>query len=179
VNVRSWPPPTATSARCRTTASSATTSTSGSGWWRSACRRSGRAARTCWSWRTSSAEALPRPQQASARAHPRRPARPSFEHPWPGNVRELENAIERAVILSDGGQLTPDLLAIDGRARGATDGWRRRCRLGCPHRVLPTLRPGAPGPPLGDGDREAARHQSQGALGEARPARNPAEQATA
>jgi DNA-binding NtrC family response regulator len=35
-------------------------------------------------------------------------------------VRELENAIERAVILSDGGQLTPDLLAIDGpRPAGA------------------------------------------------------------
>ena len=32
---------------------------------------------------------------------------------WPGNVRELENAIERAVILCDGGEITPDLLAID------------------------------------------------------------------
>jgi hypothetical protein len=34
-------------------------------------------------------------------------------HPWPGNVRELENAIERAVILSDGTEVTADLLAID------------------------------------------------------------------
>ena len=36
-----------------------------------------------------------------------------FAHEWPGNVREMENAIERAVILCDGGQITPDLLAID------------------------------------------------------------------
>ena len=36
-----------------------------------------------------------------------------FAHEWPGNVREMENAIERAVILSDGGEITPDLLAID------------------------------------------------------------------
>ncbi len=31
---------------------------------------------------------------------------------WPGNVRELENAIERAVILSDGNEISADQLAL-------------------------------------------------------------------
>ena len=34
-------------------------------------------------------------------------------HRWPGNVRELENAIERAVILSDGHEITPELLGVE------------------------------------------------------------------
>ena len=34
-------------------------------------------------------------------------------YPWPGHVRELENAIERAVILSEATELTSELLAID------------------------------------------------------------------
>ena len=29
-------------------------------------------------------------------------------HPWPGNVRELRNAIERAILMSDGGLITHD-----------------------------------------------------------------------
>jgi transcriptional regulator with PAS, ATPase and Fis domain len=29
-------------------------------------------------------------------------------HPWPGNVRELKNVVERAVLLSEGEQLTPE-----------------------------------------------------------------------
>ena len=32
---------------------------------------------------------------------------------WPGNVRELENAVERAVILSESNQISADLLGID------------------------------------------------------------------
>ncbi|MGH9462854.1 MAG: sigma 54-interacting transcriptional regulator [Vicinamibacteria bacterium] len=31
-------------------------------------------------------------------------------YPWPGNVRELRNAIERAILLCDGGLITPDHL---------------------------------------------------------------------
>lgn len=32
---------------------------------------------------------------------------------WPGNIRELENAIERAVILAETQEISPDLMAID------------------------------------------------------------------
>ena len=39
-----------------------------------------------------------------------------MDHSWPGNVRELENAMERAVVLSRGIQITPDLLP--GQLRG-------------------------------------------------------------
>ncbi|HEY7841768.1 MAG TPA: helix-turn-helix domain-containing protein, partial [Gammaproteobacteria bacterium] len=33
-------------------------------------------------------------------------------YPWPGNVRELKHMIERAVLLSGGADLTPELLAL-------------------------------------------------------------------
>ena len=35
------------------------------------------------------------------------------EYDWPGNVRELENAIERALILCEGSEITPDLLNLE------------------------------------------------------------------
>jgi len=33
-------------------------------------------------------------------------------HPWKGNVRELANCMERAAILAEGGEITPDLLGM-------------------------------------------------------------------
>ena len=39
-----------------------------------------------------------------------------LDYPWPGNVRELMNAIERAVVLSDGALLAPALLPEELRA---------------------------------------------------------------
>lgn len=38
-----------------------------------------------------------------------------LRYPWPGNVRELENAIERAVVLSQSDEFTYDLLPIQIR----------------------------------------------------------------
>ncbi|HEV7784718.1 MAG TPA: sigma-54 dependent transcriptional regulator [Thermoanaerobaculia bacterium] len=40
-----------------------------------------------------------------------------LDHHWPGNVRELENAIERAVVLSTGEELTEELLPSSVRQR--------------------------------------------------------------
>jgi DNA-binding NtrC family response regulator len=39
---------------------------------------------------------------------------------WPGNVRELENAIERAAILAEGGEIDTDLLGLDLPPRSST-----------------------------------------------------------
>ena len=36
-----------------------------------------------------------------------------LEHPWPGNVRELDNAIQRALILQQGGVILPEDLCLN------------------------------------------------------------------
>lgn len=43
------------------------------------------------------------------------------QYSWPGNVRELENAIERAVILCEGGEISAELLGIDIELAGLDD----------------------------------------------------------
>jgi DNA-binding NtrC family response regulator len=46
--------------------------------------------------------------------------RPLLGYSWPGNVRELENVIERAVVLSSGSQIGPELLPDQITGRGTT-----------------------------------------------------------
>ena len=43
------------------------------------------------------------------------------QHDWKGNIRELKNVIERAVILADTNELTPDLLPFGGPGGLTTD----------------------------------------------------------
>ncbi|MGW8314660.1 MAG: sigma-54-dependent transcriptional regulator [Bacteroidales bacterium] len=43
-----------------------------------------------------------------------------MEHSWPGNIRELEHVIEKAVILSDGSQMTPEDLFSGGSGNAGT-----------------------------------------------------------
>jgi DNA-binding response OmpR family regulator len=122
-------------------------------------------------------EALPPPQQAASGAHRRGPT---------GDLRsslagKRPRAGERHRARRHPQRQRADHPRSPGHRRaasaGSDDGWGRGRRLGRAHRVLPALRPRAPGSPLGNGDREAARHQQEGALGEACPAGNPAEQA--
>ena len=43
-----------------------------------------------------------------------------MNYAWPGNVRELENVIERAVVLSSGPDIGPDLLPDQLARRGTS-----------------------------------------------------------
>src|SRR3954451_17043173 len=45
--------------------------------------------------------------------------RPLLSYSWPGNVRELENVVERAVVLSSGSEIGPELLPDHIAGRGS------------------------------------------------------------
>src|SRR5690606_34761615 len=65
------------------------------------------------------------------------------EYSWPGNVRELDNAIQRALILHQGGLIEPADLCLDGSV-----GLVASVSAAAPMKV----RPGVEEPPGGLGD---------------------------
>lgn len=46
-------------------------------------------------------------------------------YPWPGNVRELRNVIQRAVLVAEGEELTPDLIPERIREAAELDAGQR------------------------------------------------------
>ncbi|OGG52319.1 MAG: hypothetical protein A3F84_00425 [Candidatus Handelsmanbacteria bacterium RIFCSPLOWO2_12_FULL_64_10] len=66
--------------------------------------------------------------QKQAERDGRRPLRISdeamktlHEYPWPGNVAQLANVIEKALVLCDGDEITPEHLALEKGAQGAVN----------------------------------------------------------
>jgi DNA-binding NtrC family response regulator len=59
-------------------------------------------------------------------------------YPWPGNVRELKNVIQRAVLMTQGEELTPDV--IPSRIRDAADSTDHAAKPQSPIRAGMTLR---------------------------------------
>jgi Nif-specific regulatory protein len=49
-----------------------------------------------------------------------------LSYSWPGNVRELENAVERAVVVTQSDTITPDLFVLDKISERAEDAYNGR-----------------------------------------------------
>ena len=98
-------------------AASARTCSTGSTRWRCSCRRCGIGARTsrCWP-RTSSRR---RAGATGARATRLSPAalEALMAYSWPGNVRELEHAVERALLMASGDEVTAEDLLLRRASR--------------------------------------------------------------
>ncbi|PID42900.1 MAG: response regulator [Proteobacteria bacterium] len=57
------------------------------------------------------------------------------QHNWPGNVRELENAMERAIILCEGGIITPEELDLEAETdTPSSTGLANPEETGAPHK---------------------------------------------
>ncbi len=74
--------------------------------------------------------------------------RACVEHPWRGNVRSLKSAIEQAVILSAGAEITPAELLGSVASEAAGGGPREAA----PAEAAPSLSPGATAVADGDGE---------------------------
>jgi DNA-binding NtrC family response regulator len=73
-------------------------------------------------------------------------------YPWPGNIRELRNVLERALLLSRGGPLTPDHFAGLSDPTATVETWAGRQSQVEDAHILSTLKR------LGQDVNEAARH---------------------
>ena len=90
-----------------------------------------------------------------------------MSYEWPGNVRELENAVERALVIGRGTELTPANFFFQLKATNGAGGGphARRCRAGAHRAGLA----GVPGQPLTRGAHP--RHRPDDFLQQASPVR--------
>src|SRR6185295_572054 len=61
-------------------------------------------------------------------------------HSWRGNVRELENAVERAVVLARGDEITPEDLLLEDAATAAPSSGERTLQEALDHATAERIR---------------------------------------
>ena len=156
-------------ARC-SAASSARISITGWASSRSRCRRCASGSTTSWSWPTRSSREIGETVGRPAAGIARDAKDQLLAYAWPGNVRELRNAIERAVILADGGYIRSEHLPVT-RTRAVPRRPTRRPARRCPpaastrgDRALAGGQGADAGAPQQDARRQAARPDARAAV---------------